>query len=57
MSMYRMEYDDSENNRLEDALKESVKRYEELVSLIPVGVYILWIRDSSNRCHSDCSRK
>lgn len=34
----------SAHKRIEDALNELVTRYEDLVALIPVGVYIVWQR-------------
>jgi PAS domain S-box-containing protein len=36
--------DETERKQMESALKESVSRHHELVTQIPVGVYIVWIR-------------
>ncbi len=41
--------DITERRQMENTLHESVARYDELVALVPVGIYIVWIRANGTK--------
>jgi PAS domain S-box-containing protein len=43
-SLFSIIHDVTERKRAEEALQESVSRFDELIANLPVGVYIVWIR-------------
>ena len=43
-TLFSIIHDVTQRKRAEDALQESVSRFDELIGNIPVGVYIVWIR-------------